>query len=196
MCVNNLPNVVTRKWNGRESKSQPFESQVQRPNHYTTGPQVLWLQHIRAIHCYIGLGYGAAPSASTLCPKTSAFYFLQNNCQKLTVFNNFWYLNPETISQENLTALSTSPVGWYWTVIQKIKRWTFWGHSVLTSALGIRDDWGWILRSNSLPVPRSQFPFLPIPISKLKFILIPMGFPLGYSHFHPIPKHAQHRNKV
>ena len=29
-------------------------------------------------------------------------FFLQNNCQKLTDFNNFWYLNPETISQEIL----------------------------------------------------------------------------------------------
>jgi len=44
-------------------------------------------------------------------PKRPLFIFLQNNCQKLTDFNNFWYLNPETISQENLTALSTSPVG-------------------------------------------------------------------------------------
>jgi len=30
MCVNNLPKVVTRKRNGRDSNPRPFESQVQR----------------------------------------------------------------------------------------------------------------------------------------------------------------------
>ena len=30
----------------------------------------------------------------------------------------------------------------------------------------------------------------------LSLIPIPMGFPLGYSRFHPIPKRAQQNNKV
>jgi len=38
MCVNNLPKVVTWKRNGRDSNPRPFESQVQRCNHYDTRP--------------------------------------------------------------------------------------------------------------------------------------------------------------
>ena len=35
-CINNLPKVVTSQRNGRESKPRPFESHVQRCNHYAT----------------------------------------------------------------------------------------------------------------------------------------------------------------
>jgi len=38
MCVNNLPKVVTRKRNGRDSKPRPFESQVQRSNRSASRP--------------------------------------------------------------------------------------------------------------------------------------------------------------
>jgi len=38
MCVNNLPNVVTWKRNGWDSNPRPFESQVQRSNHYAIRP--------------------------------------------------------------------------------------------------------------------------------------------------------------
>jgi len=50
---------------------------------------------------------------TTLCPPKNVhppFYFLNDSCQKLTNFNEFWLLNPEKIVHENLTDLSTSPV--------------------------------------------------------------------------------------
>ena len=50
---------------------------------------------------------------TTLCPPKNVhppFYFLNDSCQKLTNFNDFWLLNPEKIVHENLTDLSTSPV--------------------------------------------------------------------------------------
>ena len=39
MCVNNLPKVVTRKRDGRDSNPRPFESQVQRSDHYAAEQQ-------------------------------------------------------------------------------------------------------------------------------------------------------------
>jgi len=50
---------------------------------------------------------------TTLCPPKNVhppFYFLNDSCQKLTNFNDFWLLNSEKIVHENLTDLSTSPV--------------------------------------------------------------------------------------
>ena len=46
------------------------------------------------------------------------------------------------------------------------------------------------LRSHSLPFACSQFTFLAIPVLSISLIPIPAVFPLGYSHYHPIPKHA------
>jgi len=41
MCVNNLPTVVTWKRNSRDLNLRPFESQVQRSNHYATRPHCI-----------------------------------------------------------------------------------------------------------------------------------------------------------
>jgi len=42
MCVNNLPKVVSWKWNGRESNPRPFVSRANTvPNHYTTRPDAV-----------------------------------------------------------------------------------------------------------------------------------------------------------
>ena len=41
MGVNNLPKVATWQQRGRESNSQPLESQVPRPNHYTIESQLI-----------------------------------------------------------------------------------------------------------------------------------------------------------
>jgi len=39
MCVNNLPEVVTWKQNGRDSNQQRLESQVQHSNYVTSRPE-------------------------------------------------------------------------------------------------------------------------------------------------------------
>ena len=49
VCEQLAQGVVTWKWNGRDSNPRPFESQVQRTNHYTTRPVTAAL--LRHIEC-------------------------------------------------------------------------------------------------------------------------------------------------
>ena len=52
-CVNNLPKFVTWKRNIRDSNPGPFESQVQRSNHYATWTHrsLYWLKITKRIEC-------------------------------------------------------------------------------------------------------------------------------------------------
>ena len=78
VCVNNLPKVVTWKWNGWESNPRPFMSRANRTNEQdTTRPRF----HIRYWQQY----FRASPSLVTFRQKLKTFlyqttlYWLNNN---------------------------------------------------------------------------------------------------------------------
>jgi len=59
---------------------------------------------------------------------------------------------------------------------------------------GNRDDREWTFTFPLSPIPMQSIPIFSFMSPSLRFIPIPVRFPMGYSHSHPIPKHAQQNN--
>ena len=59
-----------------------------------------------------------------------------------------------------------------------------------------RVDREWMFIFPFPPIPMQSIPFLPIHVPKFKSYSHSRGILVGYSHSHPIPKHAQQNNKM
>jgi len=110
MHVNNLPKVVTWKRNGQDSNLRPFESQVQRSNHYTTRPHMLLLTTDKPVLHYQGH-----------CASYHSEWLFATTEEQTT--NSAAYCQQSTCTDQAGVQSAVSSLGWWCCCLWLINTW-------------------------------------------------------------------------
>jgi len=110
MHVNNLPKVVTWKRNGQDSNLRPYESQVQRSNHYTTRPHMLLVTTDKPVLHYQGH-----------CASYHSEWLFATTEEQTT--NSAAYCQQSTCTDQAGVQSAVSSLGWWCCCLWLINTW-------------------------------------------------------------------------